>query len=253
MLKFGKDSSLRSCSEGVSSSVEFDPSETVILSPAGDTSLLARTHVLTSEESEQAAHWKCKFSLWDGGVAASAAHAAQGKCTGLAGGNPHRRKARAAGWRRVSNEMMFNQRKSCKEIGVSLGLLSWTVCSPRSAESAGSNRCRNGSNFRCEILCKSYCRNGSRVWAANVQLLLEAYGQGAGILLSQSSWYLQRSSWAPLRCCSRQLSSAARVGTEISSLHLRQQNSKFQTLLWKIKEYLVKYPETEDSQINNHF
>lgn len=56
MLKFWKDSSLPCCSEAAFSSLEFDPSETVILSPAGNTLLLASTHVLTSEESEQAAH-----------------------------------------------------------------------------------------------------------------------------------------------------------------------------------------------------
>ena len=97
MLKFWNDSSLRSCSEGVSSSLEFDPSEPVILSPVGDTLLLASIHVLTSEESKQAAHWKCKLGLWDGVVPASTMHAAQGKCTTLAGGSPHRRKPWAAG------------------------------------------------------------------------------------------------------------------------------------------------------------
>lgn len=76
MLKFWKDSSLRTCLEGVSSSLEFDPSETAILSPVGDTLLLASTHALTSEESEQAAHWKCKFSLWDHVVPAPTMHAA---------------------------------------------------------------------------------------------------------------------------------------------------------------------------------
>lgn len=53
MLKFWKDSSLCSFLEGVSSDLEFDRSETVILSPMGKTLILASTHVLTSEESER--------------------------------------------------------------------------------------------------------------------------------------------------------------------------------------------------------
>lgn len=116
------------------------------------------------------------------------------------------------------------------------------------AESTGSNRCRNGSNFRCKILCKNYCRNRNHIWAVNVQLLLEAYGQGAECSSPRPRDNLHRSSLAPAHFCNSQLSSTARVGTEFSILHLQQQISEFQTPFWKIKEYLLKY-----SEIKNHW
>lgn len=88
MLKFRENSSLCSRVEGVSCSLGSDPSQAAILSPVGDSSLLASAHVLTSEESEQAAHWKCKSSPWDGAVPAPTLPAAAGKGIALAGGNP---------------------------------------------------------------------------------------------------------------------------------------------------------------------